>query len=75
MINLPTVIDRGGIYTRMQVIGTMGISNVTLTLWVRNGLKAYKPGTKSMFFIGAEIIDFVAANPTLKIKARKYQSR
>ncbi len=75
MRTIPATIDRGGIYSTPQVLGAMGISDKTLTLWTRNGLKAYRPGTNSMFFIGSEIIDFVIANPTLKDKSQKAPSR
>lgn len=52
-----------GIYTRAQVETNLGISPQTLTFWIEfNGLQSIQPGTRAHFFIGSEVIAFMAAH-------------
>lgn len=68
-------IESGSIYTRQQVQNNLHLAKETMTLWVLKGLPIYQPGTKSMYFLGSEIIAFIVKNPTLKDKPKTAKER
>ncbi len=52
-------IEAGTIYTRQQVERNLSVSDHTVTLWIDRGLRVFQPGTKSMFFLGGDILKFI----------------
>ena len=74
----------GCLYTRQQVEKYLGVGNVTVTGWSDfHGLDPLKPGTRSEFFLGSEVIQFMTENrnginkpktPKAKADARKAQA-
>lgn len=55
----------GGIYIRSQVEENLRISDKTLTWWIDNGLRVYRPATSKDLMFGEDIISFVRENPEL----------
>lgn len=59
MTTQPAIVP-DGIYSRQQVEKNLGISDGTLTAWIEfNGLEPIRPGTKSAYFLGSEVIAFM----------------
>lgn len=60
----PAVIDirsirRGEIYLSEHVTGALKISKPTLEMWITEGLRFSRRGTRRRFFLGDHLIDFM----------------
>lgn len=57
----PHPIRRGQVYTAKEVIAALKTSRETLDKWCsgENGLKRSQKGTKSMYYLGDHLIDFL----------------
>ena len=61
-------IRQGQLYLAREVVWRCGISSRTLTKWIDQGLRVCRPGTKERFFLGDDVIEFVAGR---RARARK----
>lgn len=57
------VIRRGEVYTSDQVVRSFGIAKATLQDWMRQGLRSTMRGSRTRFFLGDQIIDFLFLGP------------
>lgn len=60
-------IRRDEVYRSDEVMAALGIGRDTLQKWLNDGLPYAQPSTRSMFFLGSDILDFLAA----RVKSRK----
>lgn len=57
------VIRRGEVYTSSQVINGFGIAKETLQEWMKQGLRSTMRGSRTRYFLGDQIIDFLFLGP------------
>ena len=57
------VIRRGEVYTSDQVVRSFGIAKATLQEWMRQGLRSTMRGSRTRYFLGDQIIDFLFLGP------------
>lgn len=70
MLDLPSErirIRRDEVYRSDDIKAAFGIAKATLQDWLDDGLPYVQPSTRSMFFLGSDILDFLAA----RVKNRK----
>lgn len=71
-------IEAGTIYTRQQVQRNLHVSDATIGYWLDNKLPVFQIGTKAMYFLGDDLIDFLRnaqLNPKPKTNAEKRAAR
>lgn len=61
----PAIIP-GALYVRGQMEGNLGTGTTTTAFWIEQGLKVYRPATRSDLFLGDDVIQFIKNNPELK---------
>lgn len=55
-------IRSGQIYLAEDVREALKIASVTLNCWIEQGLRCSQPGTKSRYFLGDDIIEWLFQN-------------